>query len=84
MVCEKQEQNRQLHKAHQQCYFPYQLADSLHSITCVLSRLKQEHLAKLKPLEEAHTQLLAELAAQQQDKSQLLQARDQLKNVTAR
>lgn len=47
-------------------------------------RLKEESLAKLKPLQEAHNQLLAELAAQQEDSTQLLHARDQLEKVSAR
>jgi hypothetical protein len=47
-------------------------------------RLKEDQLAKLRPLQEAHNQLLAELATQQEDSTQLLHARDQLGKVSAR
>ncbi|WIA15351.1 hypothetical protein OEZ85_002016 [Tetradesmus obliquus] len=50
----------------------------------VARRLKEDHLSKLKALQEAHNQLLAELAAQQEDSTQLLHTRDQLGKVSAR
>lgn len=44
----------------------------------VLCRLKEEHAAKLKPLQELNEQLLAELTAKQQDSSQMAALQEQL------
>lgn len=63
---------------------PSQNISAAVSITLVCCRLKEDHLSKLKALQEAHNQLLAELAAQQEDSTQLLHTRDQLGKVSAR
>lgn len=47
-------------------------------------RLKEDHHAKLKPLQELNQQLLAELSAKQQDNSQLEALQDQLERATSR
>jgi len=45
---------------------------------CVSCRLKEEYLAKLKPLQELNEQLLAEASAKQQDSVQLAAVLEQL------
>lgn len=50
----------------------------------MLCRLKEEHAAKLKPLQELNEQLLAELTAKQQDNSQIAALQDQLARATNR
>lgn len=48
------------------------------ALMCVSCRLKEEHLAKLKPLQELNEQLLAEASAKQQDSVQLVAVLEQL------
>lgn len=47
-------------------------------------RLKEEHLSKLQPLQEAHDELLAQLSAKQEDCRDMQQLREQLRKVTSR
>lgn len=47
-------------------------------------RLKEEHIAKLRPLQEAHDQLLAELSARQDNDGQLQQLKTQLDKLSSR
>jgi septation ring formation regulator EzrA len=47
-------------------------------------RLKEDHQAKLKHLQDLNKQLLAELSAKQQDNSQFEALQDQLERATSR
>eukprot|EP00879_Flechtneria_rotunda_P031434 GHRR01034343.1.p1 GENE.GHRR01034343.1~~GHRR01034343.1.p1 ORF type:complete len:321 (+),score=109.61 GHRR01034343.1:395-1357(+) len=50
----------------------------------VARRLKEEHMAQLRPLQDAQSQLMAELSAKQEESQQLEQARQHIKQLKSR